>query len=98
MAPRQFRLVEAGRTGSLTLELPDIRAGAYVARVRAINVADVSSVWASSTETQLRRPGAAAGVGPAGHTIAGVRHWLRWGFPEGRFTAQRTRDLVRPDQ
>ena len=46
--------VEAGRTGSLTLELPDIRAGAYVARVRAINVADVSSVWASSTETQLQ--------------------------------------------
>ena len=83
--------VEAGRTGSLTLELPDIRAGAYVARVRAINVADVSSVWASSTETQLQgdlAPPPALAQLATQSQVFGIG--LRWGFPEGRFTAQRT--------
>jgi predicted phage tail protein len=83
--------VEAGRTGALTLELPDIRAGAYVARVRAINVADISSVWVNSTETQLEgdiAPPPALALLAAKSLVFGID--LRWAFPEGRFTAQRT--------
>ncbi len=83
--------VEAGRTGALTLELPDIRAGAYVARVRAINVADISSVWVNSTETQLEgdiAPPPALALLAAKPLVFGID--LRWAFPEGRFTAQRT--------
>ncbi|WP_025138212.1 host specificity protein J [Achromobacter sp. DH1f] len=83
--------VEAGRTGALTLELPDIRAGGYIARIRAINVADVSSVWVNSTETQLEgdiAPPPALALLAAKSLVFGID--LRWAFPEGRFTAQRT--------
>ncbi|CUJ37910.1 Domain of uncharacterised function (DUF1983) [Achromobacter sp. 2789STDY5608621] len=83
--------VEAGRTGALTLELPDIRAGAYVARVRAINVSDISSVWVNSTETMLEgdiAPPPALALLATKPLVFGID--LRWAFPEGRFTAQRT--------
>lgn len=83
--------VEAGRTGAQTLELPDIRAGAYVARVRAINVSDISSVWVNSTETMLEgdiAPPPALALLATKSLVFGID--LRWAFPEGRFTAQRT--------
>ncbi|MFD4121222.1 phage tail protein [Alcaligenes faecalis] len=41
------------RTGSTSVEVPNIYAGAYRARVRAINVLDVSSLWGNSDLTEL---------------------------------------------
>jgi len=41
------------RTGSTSIEVPNIYAGEFLCRVRAINVMDVGSIWATSTQTEL---------------------------------------------
>lgn len=83
--------IDAGRTGSASIEIQDIRAGAYVARVRAINAADIPSVWAVSSETSLQgdlAPPPALTNLVTTSQVFGIL--LRWAFPDGRFTAQRT--------
>lgn len=45
--------ITAGTTGSLSLEIANIYAGGYTARVRALNALNVPSVWATSMLTQL---------------------------------------------
>ncbi|WP_295460521.1 phage tail protein [uncultured Pseudomonas sp.] len=45
--------VRIQRTGSLAVDVPGIYAGAYLARVRAVNAVDIASVWKSSNLTQL---------------------------------------------
>ncbi|KNY09432.1 host specificity protein J [Achromobacter piechaudii] len=45
--------VNLPRTGSTSIEVPNIYAGAFLCRVRALNALDIASIWASSTQTQL---------------------------------------------
>jgi predicted phage tail protein len=45
--------VPAGRTGATRKEIPNILAGSYLARVRAINSIGVSSLWTVSSLTEL---------------------------------------------
>lgn len=74
--------IEAGRVGSRELELQGIRAGAYVARVRAINAANIPSVWAYSDETQLEgdlAPPPAVARLTTTSLFMGIR--IDWGFP-----------------
>lgn len=45
--------VQMPRTGTRLVEIPDIYAGLYVVRVRAINALDVPSLWGYSDATEL---------------------------------------------
>lgn len=76
--------VRAGRTGSLSLEVPAIYAGTYLARVRAVNALDVLSIPAYSAETQLTGktspPPVVTSLVATGLVFA-IR--LDWGFPDG---------------
>ncbi|VFR82801.1 Phage tail fiber protein [plant metagenome] len=83
--------IEGGRTGSARLELENIRAGTYLARVRAINAAGIPSLWATSMETQLSGnvvpPSALTHLTPTS-LVFGIR--LDWGFPVGPSIVERT--------
>ncbi|WP_440863262.1 host specificity protein J [Symbiopectobacterium purcellii] len=45
--------INAARTSALGFEVPGIYAGQYQARVRAINAAEISSMWTNAQETRL---------------------------------------------
>ncbi len=83
--------VRAPRTGSLSIEVKGIYAGAYVARVRAINALDVASIPAYSPETRLQGkttpPPKVTSLIATG-LIFGIR--LDWGFPTGPLDVERT--------
>jgi len=76
--------VSVPRTSALGFEVPNIYAGRYLVRVRAINASDISSLWASSLETELKgkegKPPLPVGF-KAEPLIMGVG--LSWNFPEG---------------
>lgn len=83
--------VRLQRTGSCNVELPNVYAGAYVVRVRAINAMDVASVAATSTETRLsgktNPPPKVSFLAAAGKVFSID---LSWGFPDGAQDTQRT--------
>jgi len=72
------------RTGATSVDVVGIYAGAYLARVRAVSSFDITSIWKSSTLTELKGK---EGAPPAlaylrtKSEIFGIR--LSWGFPEG---------------
>ena len=75
--------VTAGRTGTTRLEVPNIYAGAYLGRVRAVNAAGVTSIWANSVETNL------AGILAPPPVVTNLTTTtqifaigLKWGFPQ----------------
>ncbi|UCS17425.1 UNVERIFIED_ORG: host specificity protein J [Hafnia paralvei] len=76
--------VSVPRTSALGFEVPNIYAGRYLVRVRAINASDISSLWATSLETQLNgkegKPPLPVGF-KADPLLWGVL--LSWGFPSG---------------
>lgn len=76
--------VSVPRTSALGFEVPNIYAGRYLVRVRAINASDISSLWATSLETQLNgkegKPPLPVGF-KADPLLWGVL--LSWGFPDG---------------
>ncbi|MCV4283187.1 host specificity protein J [Pseudomonas capsici] len=79
------------RTGSTSVDVTGIYAGAYIARVRAVSAFDVSSIWKSSSLTDLKgKEGAPPAVAylTAGSELFGVS--LQWGFPAGAEDTQRT--------
>ncbi|QOK96591.1 host specificity protein J [Ralstonia pseudosolanacearum] len=83
--------VTAGRTGSQSLEVRNIYAGTYVARVRAINALDVASLPAYSAETRLNgktSPPPVVGTLIATAIVFGIR--LDWAFPTGPLDVERT--------
>lgn len=91
--------VSMSRTGSTSVEVPNIHAGGYVARVRAINVLDVSSLWATSALTQLN--GEVSAPQPVTHLITASIPWgirLSWGFPTGPNIIERTEIRYSPTQ
>ena len=83
--------VSAGRTGSQSIEVRNIYAGTYVARVRAINALDVASAPAYSPETPLQgktSPPPVVGTLLTTAIVFGIR--LDWAFPTGPLDVERT--------
>ncbi|MCE9887051.1 TipJ family phage tail tip protein [Obesumbacterium proteus] len=76
--------VSVPRTSALGFEVPNIYAGRYLVRVRAINASDISSLWASSLETELKgkegKPPQPVGF-KTDPLVFGIQ--LSWNFPEG---------------
>lgn len=79
------------RTGTLGAEVEGIYSGVYQARVRAVSVMDVSSVFAMSALVDLKGK---EGLPPAvTHLTASSELFairLKWGFPAGAEDTQRT--------
>lgn len=75
--------VNVPRSSTTSFEVPNIYAGRYLVRVRAINAAEISSGWGYSDETVLTGK-----VGnppkPVGFIATGINWGIRlnWGFPE----------------
>jgi len=83
--------VSVPRTGSLSVEVSGIYQGAYVARVRAVNALDVTSIPAWSVETQLQgktSPPPAVTFLRTQPLVFAIR--IDWGFPAGADDTQRT--------
>lgn len=79
------------RTGSTSVEVPNIYAGAYRARVRAINVLDVSSLWGSSDLTELS--GKLSAPLPVTDLRTSSIPWgiqVKWSFPADPNIIERT--------
>ena len=83
--------IKLQRTGATSVDVTGIYAGAYLARVRAVSAFDISSIWKSSSLTQLTGK---AGLPPAvsflntAPLVYGIK--LAWGFPAGAEDTQRT--------
>ncbi len=79
------------RTGSTSVEIPNIYAGAFLCRVRALNALDVASIWASSMQTQLDgilAPPAAITNLTAASLVFAIR--LKWTLPTSPSIIDRT--------
>ncbi|MFP7605054.1 TipJ family phage tail tip protein [Serratia quinivorans] len=76
--------IPAARTSTQGFEVPGIYAGRYQARVRAVNAAEISSIWANAPETVLKgkegKPPVPVGF-KASPLLWGIQ--LDWGFPSG---------------
>lgn len=83
--------IKVQRTGSTSVDITGIYAGAYLARVRAISAYDISSSWRNSMLTQLKGkeglPPAVTSL-TAASLIFGIK--LNWTFPAGVEDTQRT--------
>lgn len=83
--------VPGPRTSALGFEVPGIYAGRYQARVRAINAAEISSVWANAPEMVLKgkigEPPALASFTTASQVMGII---INWAFPPGAEDTQRT--------
>lgn len=75
--------ISVPRTSSLGFEVQGIYSGRYLARVRAVNASDVSSVWATSSEVNLTgkvgNPPKPVGFIASDNVVFGIE--LSWGFP-----------------
>ncbi|MDC3739682.1 phage tail protein [Pseudomonas syringae pv. syringae] len=83
--------IKVQRTGSTSVDITGIYAGAYLARVRAVSAYDISSSWRNSMLTQLKGkeglPPAVTSL-TATSLIFGIA--LKWIFPPGAEDTQRT--------
>ncbi|KDN98901.1 phage tail protein [Pseudomonas donghuensis] len=83
--------IKLQRTGSTSVDVTGIYAGAYLARVRAVSAFDISSIWKSSSLTQLTGK---AGLPPAVTFLNATSELfaigLKWDFPPGAEDTQRT--------
>ncbi|MBI6749708.1 phage tail protein [Pseudomonas syringae] len=83
--------IKVQRTGSTSVDITGIYAGAYLTRVRAISAYDISSNWRNSMLTQLKGkeglPPAVTSL-TATSLIFGIA--LKWTFPPGAEDTQRT--------
>lgn len=90
--------IPAPRTSTLGFEVSGIYAGRYQARVRAINPAEISSVWANAPEMVLTgkqgEPPALASFATIGQVFGIV---LNWEFPLGAEDTQRTEIWYSPN-
>ena len=75
--------VNVPRSSTASFEVPAIYTGRYLARVRAINAAEISSGWGYSTETTLTgktgNPPKPVGFTASDTVVFGIE--LNWGFP-----------------
>ncbi|MEX5536056.1 phage tail protein [Pseudomonas syringae] len=83
--------IKVQRTGSTSVDITGIYAGAYLARIRAVSAYDISSGWRNSILTQLKGkeglPPAVTSL-TATSLIFGIA--LKWTFPPGAEDTQRT--------
>ncbi|PHM45221.1 host specificity protein J [Xenorhabdus miraniensis] len=73
--------ISVPRTSTQGFEIPNIYAGRYQARVRAINASEISSIWANAPETHLKGKEGNPPAPPAFRAtpiIFGIQ--LDWGF------------------
>ncbi|MCX2691929.1 DUF1983 domain-containing protein [Pseudomonas sp. DCB_CB] len=83
--------VRLQRTGATSVDVVGLYAGAYLARVRAVSSFEITSIWKSSTLTQLNGK---EGLPPAvtfldtESLLFGIG--IKWGFPAGSSDTQRT--------
>lgn len=83
--------VKQQRTGSTSVDVTGIYAGAYLARVRAVSAFDISSIWKSSDLTSLKgKEGIPPAVAYLNATSELFGIGLKWGFPAGAEDTQRT--------
>ncbi|WP_339069599.1 phage tail protein [Pseudomonas idahonensis] len=83
--------VKLQRTGSTSVDVTGIYAGAYLARVRAVSAFDISSIWKSSELTNLKgKEGIPPAVAYLNATSELFGIGLKWGFPAGAEDTQRT--------
>ncbi|BBP60349.1 phage tail protein [Pseudomonas sp. St316] len=83
--------VKVARTGSTSVDVVGIYAGAYVARVRAVSAFDISSIWRNSVLTDLKgKEGLPPAVSFLTATSLLFGIGLKWGFPAGAEDTQRT--------
>lgn len=83
--------VKLQRTGSTSVDVTGIYAGAYLARVRAVSAFDISSIWKSSDLTNLKgKEGIPPAVAYLNATSKLFGIGLKWGFPAGAEDTQRT--------
>jgi len=83
--------IKVQRTGSSSVDVTGIYAGAYLARVRAVSALDISSIWKSSQLTQLNgKEGLPPAVSYLNTQSRLFEIGLKWGFPEGAEDTQRT--------
>ena len=83
--------IKVQRTGSTSVEVVGIYAGAYVARVRAVSAFDISSIWRNSVLTELKgKEGLPPAVSFLTATSLLFGIGLKWGFPAGAEDTQRT--------
>ncbi|MFI3308943.1 TipJ family phage tail tip protein [Ewingella allii] len=71
------------RTSTASFDVTGIYAGRYLVRVRAINASEISSVWATSIETQLNGKEGKPPM-PVGFRATAI-NWgiqLDWGYPD----------------
>ncbi len=83
--------IKVQRTGSTSVDITGIYAGAYLARVRAVSAYDISSSWRNSILTQLKGK---EGLPPAVTSLTAesllFAIGLKWAFPLGAEDTQRT--------
>ena len=87
------------RTGSTSVEIANVYAGNYVARVRAINVLDVSSLWSTSQLTELN--GKLSAPLPVTSLRTEPMPWgirVKWGFSSDPNIIERTEVRYSPTQ
>jgi len=83
--------IKVQRTGSMSVDVTGIYAGAYLARVRAVSAFDISSIWKSSNLTELKgKEGAPPAVTHLTASSELFAIGLKWGFPAGAEDTQRT--------
>ena len=83
--------IKVQRTGSTSVDVTGIYSGAYLARVRSVSAFEISSIWKSSSLTNLEGK---TGLPPAVSSLTtkgelfGIS--IKWGFPAGAEDTQRT--------
>ncbi|CAI8810678.1 Phage-related protein, tail component [Pseudomonas chlororaphis] len=83
--------IKVQRTGSTSVDVTGIYAGAYLARVRAVSAFDISSIWKSSNLTDLKgKEGLPPSVSFLTTTSELFGIGIKWGFPAGAEDTQRT--------
>jgi predicted phage tail protein len=83
--------IKVQRTGSTSVDVTGIYSGAYVARVRSVSAFEISSIWKSSSLTNLQGK---TGLPPAVSSLTTTSELfgisIKWGFPPGAEDTQRT--------
>ncbi|MDF3199073.1 phage tail protein [Pseudomonas sp. 1912-s] len=83
--------IKLQRTGSTSVDVTGIYSGAYVARVRSVSAFEISSIWKSSSLTNLEGK---VGLPPAVAFLTTTSELfgisIKWGFPPGAEDTQRT--------
>ncbi len=83
--------IKLQRTGSTSVDVKGIYSGAYLARVRSASAFEISSIWKSSSLTNLEgKVGLPPAVAFLTTTSLVYGIGIQWGFPPGAEDTQRT--------